>query len=75
MQHPHVLSVTDLCCLQHVCCFCVAFVDVLQALVINAPAWFSYPWKLMNAFLDANTRCGAAAATASVPCLIVEDSV
>ncbi|WIA40973.1 hypothetical protein OEZ86_004620 [Tetradesmus obliquus] len=26
-----------------------------QALVINAPAWFSYPWKLMNAFLDANT--------------------
>lgn len=33
-----------------------------RALVINAPAWFSYPWKLMSAFLDANTRCARACA-------------
>lgn len=26
-----------------------------QALVINAPSWFSTPWKAMSAFLDENT--------------------
>lgn len=26
-----------------------------MALVINAPAWFSTPWKAMAAFLDENT--------------------
>lgn len=25
------------------------------ALVINAPAWFSTPWKAMSVFLDENT--------------------
>jgi hypothetical protein len=29
-----------------------------QALVINAPAWFSTPWKAMSAFMDENTRWG-----------------
>jgi hypothetical protein len=43
----------------------IVWCALLQALVINAPAWFSYPWKLMNAFLDANTRCAAAAAAAA----------
>lgn len=65
-----MIEVTSVHQLRSASCFLLPTVQILvrfghyyperlkQALVINAPGWFTYPWKLLSSFLDANTRCG-----------------
>lgn len=42
---------------QVLCSFGLYYPERLhQAFILNAPAWFNVPWKMISSFLDANTR-------------------